>query len=466
MTVTNIDQRYEIVKDLIDTEDWNALKDVIGKLPTIEIVEILEKLEEQDLLLVFELFSKKEKAQIFGEFSRDLQYQIFNKLDKRAFSKIFEDMRSDERADFYQELTLEEQTSLLPYLNKQVRSNVVELSAYDSDSAGGIMTTDFATVRVWMTVREAVDKIKIDSPGKKMIYYVYVVDDEKVLLGFITLKDLILADLSDKIADLLHVDYVAAKVNDDRERAARMIEKYDLVALPILNDDHKLVGIVRHDDAIEVIVAEQTEDMEKMMGITSSNDEGDDEGYMDISVFRHFKKRVVWLVSLAIVGMISGLILHHFEAALDQMVILALYMPMLADTGGNAGSQASTVIIRALSLGEVTVKDWWTITFKEMRISILLAVCLSSIAFIKVSLLSFDTLLPGTLTLSYVAFIISLALALQVVSSTIIGAGLPIIVRKFNGDPAVVASPAITTIVDITGLLIYFSLATAFLLQV
>ncbi|MBB6461421.1 magnesium transporter [Flammeovirga kamogawensis] len=466
MTVTNIDQRYEIVKDLIDTEDWNALKDVIGKLPTIEIVEILEKLEEQDLLLVFELFSKKEKAQIFGEFSRDLQYQIFNKLDKRAFSKVFEDMRSDERADFYQELTLEEQTSLLPYLNKQVRSNVVELSAYDSDSAGGIMTTDFATVRVWMTVREAVDKIKIDSPGKKMIYYVYVVDDEKVLLGFITLKDLILADLSDKIADLLHVDYVAAKVNDDREQAARMIEKYDLVALPILNDDHKLVGIVRHDDAIEVIVAEQTEDMEKMMGITSSNDEDDDEGYMDISVFRHFKKRVVWLVSLAVVGMISGLILHHFEAALDQMVILALYMPMLADTGGNAGSQASTVIIRALSLGEVTVKDWWTITFKEMRISILLAICLSSIAFIKVSLLSFDTLLPGTLTLSYVAFIISLALALQVVSSTIIGAGLPIIVRKFNGDPAVVASPAITTIVDITGLLIYFSLATAFLLQV
>ncbi|MBD0405094.1 magnesium transporter [Flammeovirga sp. EKP202] len=465
MTVTNIEQRYEIVKGLIDNENWNALEEVLLKLPPVEIVEILEKLEEKDLLIIFTLFPNKEKAQIFGELNRDLQYYLFKSLERRSFSKVFEAMRSDERADFYQELTVDEQSALLPYLNKQVRSNVVELSGYDADSAGGIMTTDFATARNWMTVRETVDKVKKDSPSKKMIYYVYVVDDEKVLLGFVTLKDLILAELDDKIEDLMIVDFVAATVDEDREQVARRIEKYNLVALPILNEERKLVGIVRHDDAIEVIVAEQTEDMEKMMGITSSAGEDDDEGYMDISVFRHFKKRVLWLVSLAIIGMISGLILHHFEDALDQMVILALYMPMLADTGGNAGSQASTVVIRALSLGEVTTKDWWKITFKEMRIALLLAVCLSSIAFIKVTLLSFNAMLPGGLTLSYVAFIISLALALQVVTSTMIGAGLPLIVKKMKGDPAVVASPAITTIVDVTGLLIYFSLATAFLLN-
>lgn len=464
MTVTNLEQRYEIVKGLIDNEDWNALEEILSKLPPIEIVEILEKLEEEELLIVFSLFPNKEKAQIFGELNRDHQYFIFNTLERRSFSKVFEEMRSDERADFYQELKVGEQSALLPYLNKQVRSNVVELSGYDNDSAGGIMTTDFATVRNWMTVREAVDKVKKDSPSKKMIYYVYVVDDEKVILGFVTLKDLILAESEEKIEDLMIVDFVASKVDDDREAVARRIEKYNLVAIPILNDERKLVGIVRHDDAIEIIVAEQTEDMEKMMGITSSAGEDDDEGYMDISVFRHFKKRVLWLISLAVIGMISGLILHHFEDALDQMVILALYMPMLADTGGNAGSQASTVVIRAISLGEVTTKDWWKITFKEMRISFLLAICLSSIAFVKVTLLSFNTVLPGELTLSYVALIISLALALQVVSSTIIGAGLPLIVKKLNGDPAVVASPAITTIVDVTGLFIYFSLATAFLL--
>ncbi|OHX67134.1 magnesium transporter [Flammeovirga pacifica] len=465
MTVTNSDQRYEIVKSLIDQKDWEVLSEVLEKLPTIEIVEILEKIEEENQLIVFSLFSKKEKAQIFGELSADTQYFFFQQLDKRAFSKVFQDMRSDERADFYQDLSVQEQSALLPYLNKQVRSNVLELSGYEADSAGGIMTTDFATVRNWMTVRQAVDKIKIDSPGKKMIYYVYVVDNEKTLLGFVTLKDLILAELEDKIEDLIHVDFVASQVDDDRENVAKMIEKYNLVALPIINIERKLVGIVRHDDAIDVIVQEQTEDMERLMGIQPSDEADEDESYLDLSVFKHFKKRVIWLVSLAVIGMVSGLIIHHFESALDQMVILALYMPMLADTGGNAGSQASTVVIRALSLGEVKSKDWWLITFKEMRISLLLAVCLSAIAFVKVSLLSFDTVLPGHLTLPFVAFVISLALALQVVSSTLIGAGLPLIVRKFGGDPAVVASPAITTIVDVTGLLIYFSLATVFLIQ-
>ncbi|ANQ50356.1 magnesium transporter [Flammeovirga yaeyamensis] len=465
MTVTNSDQRYEIVKSLIEQEDWEALSEVIEKLPTVEIVEILEKIDEEHQLVVFSLFSKKEKAQIFGELPADEQYYFFQHLDKRDFSKIFQDMRSDERADFYQDLSVGEQSALLPYLNKQVRSNVLELSGYEADSAGGIMTTDFATVRNWMTVRQAVDKIKLDSPGKKMIYYVYVVDNEKTLLGFVTLKDLILAELDDKIEDLVHVDFVAAQVDDDRENVAKMIEKYNLVALPIINIERKLLGIVRHDDAIDVIVQEQTEDMERLMGIQPSAEADEDEGYLDLSVFKHFKKRVVWLVSLGIMGMISGLILHHFEEALDKMVILALYMPMLADTGGNAGSQASTVVIRALSLGEVRSKDWWLITFKEMRISLLLAICLSTVACIKVFVLSYDAVLPGHLTLTYVAFIISLALALQVVSSTLIGAGLPLIVRKFGGDPAVVASPAITTIVDVTGLLIYFSLATAFLLN-
>ncbi|NLR92946.1 MULTISPECIES: magnesium transporter [Flammeovirga] len=465
MTVTNSEQRYEIVKGLIDQGEWDALSGVLEKLPTIEIVEILEKVDEDHMVTVFSLFSKKEKAQIFGELSHDLQYFIFNTLDKRSFSKVFEDMRSDERADFYQRLEVDEQSALLPYINKKVRSNVIELSGYEADSAGGIMTTDFATVRNWMTVREAVDKIKVDSPGKKMIYYAYVVDNEKVLLGFVTLKDLIIADLQDKIEDLIHVDFVAADVHEDRENVAKMIEKYNLLALPIINSDRKLVGIVRHDDAMDVIVAEQTEDMERLMGIQPNAEEDEDESYLDLPVVKHFKKRVIWLVSLAIMGMISGLILHHFEEALDKMVILALYMPMLADTGGNAGSQAATVVIRALSLGEVTTKDWAKITFKEVRISMLLSICLSAIAYIKVSLLSFDTVLPDGLSLAYVAFIICLALAIQVVTSSLIGAGLPLIVRKFGGDPAVVASPAITTIVDVTGLLIYFSLATTFLLH-
>jgi magnesium transporter len=322
------------------------------------------------------------------------------------------------------------------------------------------MNTDFATVTTDMTVQEAMAKIRRDAPSRKMVYYIYVVDEMMRLIGFITLKDLILAEPEDKLETLVRTEYIYAEVDEDRESVARKVERYDLVAIPVINPLGQLVGIVRHDDAMEVMREEHTEDMERFMGIVTQVDTAGE--YLETSTFNHFRRRIVWVAGLAAVGIISGIIIHRYEGALEQMIILALYMPMMADTGGNSGSQAATVVIRALALGQVTLRNWFRIIWKEARIAMLLAVCLGLLAYGKVLFLSWEAEVPEAYSLQLVAFAISLALSLQVISSTVIGAGLPLLVKRFGGDPAVAASPAITTVVDITGLLIYFSIATAF----
>jgi magnesium transporter len=292
-----------------------------------------------------------------------------------------------------------------------------------------------------------------------MIYYIYVVDANMRMIGFVSLKDLIMADPDEPLAESLHENFIYSIVDEDQEAVAKRIEKYGLVAMPILNEEGQLVGIVSYDDAMEVIRREQTEDMERFMGIVSDEETAD---YMKASSFQHFKKRVAWIVGLFVAGFLSTLVIHKHETLLGRITALSMYLPMIAATGGNAGSQAASVVIRALSLGQITLSNWLSIILKEAKVAILLAVFLFILAFMKVLLLSsFDTL--ESYNVYRVAFTVGLALSIQVINSTIIGAALPLIAKYFNGDPAVAASPAITTIVDITGMIIYFGLAMAFL---
>ncbi len=432
---------------------------VMRKMPVVEVGEILQDIDETYLFNVLDRFSLEQQGLIFSEFPIAKQLRLFKSVSQKRFAHIFEHMPSDYRADLFQHLTPKEQAALLPFLPKRVREDVITLSAYPPETAGGIMSTDFATVQRDMTCAEAIDKVRSDAPSKKTIYYIYVVDDNQQLQGFITLKDLILAEPSTKVEQVLHHDFAFAYVDEDREQVAQKIEKYDLVAIPVLNRTNQLVGIVTHDEAIDVIRAEHSEDMQKFMGIVQASEEFD---YIATSTFKHFKKRVVWVVSLAAIGIISGIIIHHYENALEKLLILALYMPMVADTGGNAGSQAATVVIRALALGQITLGKWFSILWKEARIAFLLAICLGLVAYAKVLFLSWETEIPTEYSLAMIALMISLALSLQVITATIIGAGLPLLVKRFGGDPAVAASPAITTVVDITGLLIYFGVATLF----
>ncbi|MCC5921264.1 MAG: magnesium transporter [Cyclobacteriaceae bacterium] len=454
--------KKDIIEKLIAGGELEATVALLKKQPTVEVAEIMEELmTEEQVLEVLSNFDQENQGAVFSDFDKDLQLWIFEHMDKMDFSDLFSHMSSDVRADFYQELEKDQQLELLPYLKKPVREDVIHLSSYPPETAGGIMSTDFATILSHMTVAEAIEKVRKDAPSKKMVYYIYVVDKKMKLQGFITLKDLIMASPGDMVESYVHTEFTYAEVNEDRESVAQKVERYDLVAIPVINPLDQLVGIVSHDDVIDVIRAEHTEDFEKFMGIVPDKEDND---YLDTTVIQHFKKRAVWIVTLAAVGIISGMIVHSFEDTIYSLMILALYMPMVADTGGNSGSQAATVVVRALALGDVNVGNWMKILYKEFRVSILLAVCLGLLAYAKILFLSWETDIPEAYSLYNIAFVISSALSIQVVTATVIGAGLPLLVRRFGGDPAVAASPAITTVVDITGLLIYFTIATTFLL--
>jgi magnesium transporter len=433
----------------------------LKKIPAVEVADILFELDEEDMLHVFKLFNSEHQAWIFPDLSNEQKEFLFHSLNKRYFAKIVENMDSAARADFFQDLDKEEQILLLPFLNKATRDDVIHLSSYPPETAGGIMNSDFATIFSNMTVQEAIQKIRKDSPSKKMIYYCYVVDDEVILQGFITLKGLIMSEQDTKVKDIMHEEFVFASVDEDRESVASKIEKYDLVAIPVVNSHGQLLGIVTHDDAIEIIRAEHTEDLEKFMGITGDTDEFD---YEEITVGLHYRKRLPWLVGLLVFGICSGMVIQHFSYAIEKIIVLALFMPMIAATGGNVGSQAASVIIRAMALGQVTKSDWWKVVWKESRTSLLLGFSLGIVGFINVFIIAGMSSEPQPYPLYHIAIVISIALTAQVISASMIGAVLPLFVKRLGGDPAVVASPAITSLVDVTGLLIYFGITTSFFL--
>lgn len=457
MEDNEFDKKLEEFKDIVESNDLEALKDAFEDYPTAVVIDFLEDQSETEIVKFINHLDLEHAGRIYSYLPLEQQKEIYEILDKKRFSDIFTAMYSDSRADLFQEFEKEDQIEILPYLDKKTREDVIVLSAYPPETAGGIMNTDFATILITMTCQQALAKIRKDAPSQKMIYYIYVVNDEMEMLGIITLKDLIMADPKDIVKDLFNDNFVYANVNEDRESVAQKIEKHDLVAIPVINNRDQLVGIVSHEEAIDIIRAEQTEDMEKFMGIVPSEDE---QTYLNTSSIEHFKKRVVWLVALAAVGLISGVIIHHYQRVLEQLIILALYMPMMTATGGNTGSQAATVVIRAIALQQVEDSEWYKILFKELKISMMLSICVGGLVYIKIAFLTSLSLLPEGFTFSFIALVIGLAIGMQVITSAIVGAGLPLLVRRLGGDPAVAASPAITTTVDITGLLIYFAIAS------
>lgn len=448
-----ISQEYESIDEIIE------LVPSLQKMPVVEVGEFLSQIEDHDLITVLDHFSPAQQGVIVADFPVTKQLSLFHSTSKKRFAVIFENMPSDIRADLYQEFTSQEQTALLPFLSKKVRENVLVLSSYEPETAGGIMSTDFATVQKSMTCEEAMAKVRSDAPSKRTIYYIYVVDHDQKMQGFITMKDLILADPKNNLEKILRTDFAFVYVDEDREAVAKQIEKYDLVAIPVLNSSDQLVGIVTHDEAIEIIRAEHTEDLEKFMGITGDTEEFN---YDEISVAMHFRKRFTWLVVLLAFGLFSGMVIQHFSYAIERIIILALFMPMIAATGGNVGSQAASVIIRAMALGQISVVDWWKVIWKESRASLLLGLSLGAVGFINVIIIANMSDVPQPYPLWTIGLVIALALSAQVISSSMIGAILPLIVKKLKGDPAVVASPAITSLVDVTGLLLYFGITTAF----
>ncbi|HDQ15202.1 MAG TPA: magnesium transporter [Sediminispirochaeta sp.] len=439
---------------LLENGDFEELRRVCGESHPALVAEELETLDPQRLWDALKHLDPTLMADIFSHFDEGYQLQVVDFLNRREFAQLLAEMAPDDRADLFKHLSDEQRETVLPALAQAEREDIRRLSAYEEGTAGAVMTSDYATVLPGLTVGQAIEHLRDVAPDRETIYYAYVVDDQHRLLGFVSLKDLVTARRGEIIDTLVQKETIRCRVNDDQEEAAHLIQKYDLLALPVIDGQERLVGIITHDDAMDILTYEQTEDMEKLMAIAGGHEP---ISYIKTPVLNHFRNRFPWVVALAVIGLVSGFIVQSFETLLDQFVILAAFMPMLADTGGNTGSQAATLVVRALALDEIVSGDFFRILWKELRISLMLALLLGIIAYGRVLLYSGTSIDGPEYSIGLIGLAIALALGLQVVTSTLIGALLPLAAHKVKLDPALVASPAITTVVDISGLLIYFS---------
>jgi magnesium transporter len=444
------------LREIIEKKDDKALQRFCASLHPTSVAEFLGALSSGEIWHVLNLLEPRLRAEIFGALDEDIQVELAESLKRHDLAQIVDNMSADERVDLLKRLPEDKQETLMPVLAQVEREDIRRLFSYAEGTAGAVMTSDYATLSPDQTVQEALAKLRREAPDKETIYYSYVVDSNRRLIGFLSLKDLIIARPEKRIEELMHRDLIYALVTDDQEDAARKIAKYDLIALPVVNDNKVLVGIITHDDAIDIINQEHTEDMEKFMAIAGSHETGT---YLKTSSWGHFKNRWVWLVALAALGLVSGYIVQSFEGLLLQFAILATFMPMLADTGGNTGSQSATLVVRALALREISSRDIVKVIWKEFKVGFPMGILLAGLAFGRVVFFAGGSSRPEGYSLPTIGLAVGAALGLQVLTSTLIGALLPLAAARLKFDPAVVASPALTTIVDITGLLIYFTTA-------
>lgn len=452
------DQRIKAIENPREfvKENFTQALDYCSNSHPSDTADFLSHLDYEDIR---PLLSQVEpifiRSRIFALLEEGLQAELAEQLNRRELTRLIAEMSPDDRVDLLKRIPEDRRDLILPAMAWAEREDIRRLSAYEEGTAGSAMTSDYCTLSPLFTVEEAINRLRLDASNKETIYYAYVVDKKRRLIGFVSLRDLILARPKSRVKDIMNQECITSQVDEDQEEAARKIQKYDFIALPVVTAENVLVGIITHDDALDIITQEQTEDLEKFMAIQGRH--GTDS-YLRTPVINHFKNRVVWVVILAMFGLISGYIIHSFEDLLMQFAILATFIPMLADTGGNTGSQTATLVVRALAVQEITARDYFRVLWKEIRVALPIGLVLSSIAFGRVFLFAgaSEGIATGFTPLD-IGFAVSIALGLQVVSSTLIGAILPLAAAKARLDPAVVASPALTTAVDITGMLIYFT---------
>lgn len=446
----------EKLDTLLQQRSYRQFTDLIDELNPIDVAEYVETLSDEKLITVFRLLKKDTAAEIFAELGSQARETIILTTTDRDIATIVENLFVDDAVDLLEELPAGMVKRILRSAKPETRALINKFLKYPDGSAGSIMTAEYIDLKKSMTVLEAVARIRKTGVKKETVYTAFVIDAARKLEGVVSLKDLLFADENDIIGDIMSTDLLRAETTDDRESVAAIISKYDLLSLPIVDKENRLVGIVTVDDAIDVIHEEATEDIEVMAAISPTA-----KSYMETSTIETWKKRVPWLLLLMVSSAFAGSIITHYETALGAYVILTAFIPMLMGSGGNAGGQSSVTIIRGISLGEIEFKDIFKVIFKEFKVSLLCAATMCVANFIKIMLVDFrTTFTPANLT---IAAIVSLTLFCTIVTAKVIGASLPLIVKRIGLDPAVMASPFITTIVDAVSLVIYFNFATAFL---
>ncbi len=438
----------ELVKELLEKKQYTKLRQMLSDKNTADIAVILEELPEEDLLKIFRILPKTMAADVFSYLEVDHQHELITSMSEKDAASIINNLMADDATDLLEEMPANIVKKILANASPDTRRDINHLLRYPEDSAGSIMTVEYVDLKETMTVADAIERIRKVGVDSETINICYVLDAKRKLIGTVALRYLLISPSDAVIGEIMHEDVIFINTLMDQEEVARQFQKYDFTAMPVVDNEERLVGIITVDDIVDILQEEATEDIEKMAAIVPT-----DKPYMKTTVFETWKKRIPWLLLLMISATFTGSIITSFEDALSACVVLTAYIPMLMDTGGNAGGQASVTIIRGLSLNEIEFKDAFRVLWKEARVAVLCGLTLAAANFLK--LLIFDHVTIA------VATVVCLTLVAAVFIAKVIGCLLPMLAKKIGFDPAVMASPFITTIVDALSLLIYFSIATA-----
>lgn len=435
---------------MVTGKNFLAVKEEMSRLPVQDVAEILNHLDAKNSLLAFRLLPKDRAAEVFSYLSDKIRVAFSQMIEEDELKSLVEDLFFDDKIDFLEEMPANVVKKILQRTPESERRLINQFLNYPEDSAGSIMTIEFVDLKADMTVAQALTHIRYTAPKKETIYTCYVIDQERHLLGVVSLKDLVVADPGTRIEDLMDKQVITVKTHDDREFVASLFKKYDLLSMPVVDQENRLVGIITIDDVVDVLEAENTEDIQRMGGISPT-----EESYISQSPFTMAKNRLFWLMALMISATFTGRIIQKFEDFLQKMVILAAFIPMLMDTGGNAGSQSSTMVIRGLALGEIKTRDVFRVVAKEFMVSVIVGLFLASFNFLR--------LVTIEQVSTTIALVVSLTLVVTVIMAKIVGGLLPLLAKMAKIDPAIMASPLITTIVDALTLVVYFYIAGLFI---
>ena len=442
----------DIFVKLLQERRYKSVKDVLDVMNAVDIASLLGEFDDKELALAFRLIPKEKAADVFANMESSLQSVLVEALSEKELKEILNDLYMDDTVDLLEELPANLVTRILDASGPKERETINKLLNYPEDSAGSIMTTEYVDLKPYLTVGQALAHIKKTGIHKETIYTCYVTDAQRKLLGVIPLRTLICAEDDSLVGDLMEDDVISVHTLDDQEEVANIFKKYNWMALPVTDTEGRLVGIITVDDIVDVIEQETTEDMELMNAVLPSDDE-----YLKMSVFALVKNRIPWLCVLMISGTLSAFVIGMYQSLLDSVVMLSSFMTIITGTGGNAGSQASAMVIRGLALGDIQMRDTFKVVFKELRVGILCGLILAMVNMIRMTF--FDHSTPFNIDLT-----VSLSMGVAVVLAKTLGCILPILAKAVKLDPAMMAGPLISTVVDAIALVVYFSIATVLVL--
>jgi len=435
----------ESILELMEDKKYSEAHSRLNELNAVDLAECLSDITgDLRILVIFRMLPKELAAEVFSYLTHDVQQTIVEKLTDKELARVVDELFLDDTVDFIEEMPASIVKRVIRAADPETRKQINLLLMYPDESAGSLMTIEFMEVDDIWTVGYAIEAIRRQSADKETISTLYVTDRQRRLEGVVGLREVLAANDEEKIGSLMETEIIKANTHDDQAEVAEKFKKYDLTAMPVVDDEDRLVGIITIDDVLDVIEEEATEDIYKMAAMAPS--EG---GYMEAGVLSLVKNRVVWLVILMVSATFTGMIISRYEVALTANVILASFIPMLMDTGGNAGSQSSVSVIRAITLGEIKFSDTFAVMWKETRVGVLTGIVVAAINFLRVWLMNGDPL---------IALAVSLTLIVIIVSAKVVGGVLPVLANKIGLDPAVMASPLITTIVDAVALIVYFQI--------